>query len=223
MIFIKRKETICLQNTLIEETKLKRIYGCEEVTIGFYNQGKGNEIVDFMTMDSKGTIKCYEIKVTLQDLKSKAKKSFYGHYNYLVVTSDLYNKVTNWDDYIDKHVGIIMAYPPSYSSFACKKKAKKCNISLEDNMMLKESLIRSMYWKMSKYFDAQNIEKQKKLEQNIRRLEKENRDIYHQMQEYSQIINEYETYKSFNDNVDIDLKQLAKQEKEKFRASKKKV
>jgi hypothetical protein len=68
----KRKETVELENALIKNTREKRIYGCEEITIGFYNGGKGNEIVDFMTMDSKGIIKCYEIKVTLEDLKSKA-------------------------------------------------------------------------------------------------------------------------------------------------------
>ncbi len=104
----KRQDTIALENALIKQTKQKRIYGCEEITIGFYNNGHGNEIVDFMTMDSKGVIKCYELKVTLQDLKSNAKKSWYGHYNYLVVSRDLYNKVENWNDYIPKHIGIIV-------------------------------------------------------------------------------------------------------------------
>ena len=89
----KRKETIVLENALIKQTREKRIYGCEEITIGFHNGGRGNEIVDFMTMDSKGIIKCYEIKVTMEDLKSKAKKSWYGNYNYLVVSEELYNKV----------------------------------------------------------------------------------------------------------------------------------
>lgn len=69
----KSQDTLTLENVLIQNTKKKRIYGCEEITIGFYNNGHGNEVVDFMTMDSKGTIKCYEIKVTLQDLKSNAK------------------------------------------------------------------------------------------------------------------------------------------------------
>jgi hypothetical protein len=85
----KRKETLELEDALAKNTREKRIYGCEEITIGFYNNGHGNEIVDFMTMDFKGIVKCYEIKVTLQDLKSSAKKSWYGHYNYLVVLQEI--------------------------------------------------------------------------------------------------------------------------------------
>lgn len=52
----KRQDTIALENALIKQTRQNRIYGCEEITIGFYNNGHGNEIVDFMTMDSKGII-----------------------------------------------------------------------------------------------------------------------------------------------------------------------
>lgn len=81
----KCQETLEIEATLQKDTQTKRIYGCEEITIGFYNNGHGNEIVDFMTMDSKGIIKCYEIKVIIQDFKSDAKKSWRGHYNYLVV------------------------------------------------------------------------------------------------------------------------------------------
>lgn len=57
----KRQETLDIETALQKDTRIKRIYGCEEITIGFYNNGHGNEIVDFMTMDSKGIIKCYEI------------------------------------------------------------------------------------------------------------------------------------------------------------------
>lgn len=88
----KRQETLEIEAALQKDTQTKRIYGCEEITIGFYNNGHGNEIVDFMTMDSKGIIKCYEIKVTIQDFKSDAKKSWRGHYNYLVVGKKLWNE-----------------------------------------------------------------------------------------------------------------------------------
>ena len=82
-----------IENALNNMCRSKRLYGCEEVTIGFPNNGHGNEIVDFMTMDSKGVLRCYEIKVSLSDLKSKAKKSWYGNYNYLVITEDLFHKI----------------------------------------------------------------------------------------------------------------------------------
>ena len=164
----KRQDTISLENALIKQTIEKRVYGCEEITIGFYNNGHGNEVVDFMTMDSKGIIKCYELKVTLQDLKSDAKKSWYGHYNYLVVSKELYEQVSDWDEYIPNNVGIIVD-----KCLKSKRKAKRCNISPETEIMLKESMIRSMFWKMQKYKDAQNLDKQRQLQSKIRRLDKE--------------------------------------------------
>ena len=161
-IIAKRKDTIALEQLLAYETKTKRIYGCEEVTIGFWRDGMGNEHVDFMTFDTKQIIKCYEIKVTMEDLKSHAKKSFYGHYNYLVVTPELYDKIVkskiNLEDYnIPNWVGIIVGYydkdnkPRFINSLESKRKAKKQDISDEQFDMLKSSLIRTLYWKMEKY------------------------------------------------------------------------
>ena len=102
----KTKETIAIKHALNDMCRKKRIYGCEEVTIGFPNDGHGNEIVDFMSMDSKGILRCYEIKISLSDLHSNAKKSWYGNYNYLVVSSELYKKVKTWIDEIPNHIGI---------------------------------------------------------------------------------------------------------------------
>lgn len=211
----KRQDTISLENALINQTREKGIYGCEEITIGFYNNGHGNEIVDFMTMDSKGIIKCYELKITLQDLKSNAKKSWYGHYNYLVVGRELYNQVSDWDKYIPKHIGIIVG-----NSLESRRKAQKCEITTETEIMLKESMVRSMYHKMQKYKDAQSLERQKQLQSRIRRLEHERDEAYSRALKAERIINEYETYKSYNDGVDIDLASMAKEEKEKFRENK---
>jgi hypothetical protein len=154
----KRKETLELEEALTKNTREKRIYGCEEITIGFYNNGHGNEIVDFMTMDFKGVIKCYELKVTLQDLKSKARKSWYGHYNYLVVTRDLYDSIDDWNTYIPKYVGIIVG-----NNLSIVKKPIRQEIGIDTEMMLKESMIRSIYWKIDKYKNANNLDKQKRI------------------------------------------------------------
>lgn len=165
-----------------------------------------------MTMDSKGIIKCYELKVTLQDLKSNAKKSWYGHYNYLVVSRELYNKVSDWDEYIPKHIGIIVG-----DCLESKRKAQRCEVSAETEIMLKESMIRSMYWKMQKYKDAQSIEKQKYLQSKIRSLEREKESIRERALKAERIISDYEIYKWRNDGVDIDLAALAREEKEKYK------
>ncbi len=208
----KRQDTISLENALIKQTRQKRIYGCEEITIGFYNNGHGNEVVDFMTMDSKGIIKCYELKVTLQDLKSDAKKSWYGNYNYLVVSRELYEKVTDWNEYIPDHIGIVVG-----ECLESKRKAKRCDVSSETEIMLKESMIRSMFWKMQKYKDAQSLDKQRQLQSKIRSLEKEKESIRERALKAERIISDYETYKWRNDGVDIDLAAMAKAEKEKYR------
>lgn len=165
-----------------------------------------------MTMNSKGIIKCYELKVTLQDLKSDAKKSWYGHYNYLVVSRELYDKVSNWNEYIPKHIGIIVG-----EYLESRRKAHKCEVSTETEIMLKESMIRSMFWKMQKYKDAQSIEKQKQLQSKIRSLEREKENIRERALRAEKIISDYETYKWYNDGADIDLAVLAKKEKEKYR------
>lgn len=165
-----------------------------------------------MTMDSKGIVKCYELKVTIQDLKSDAKKSWYGHYNYLVVSKELYNQVENWDDFIPKHIGIIVG-----EYLESVRKAKKCDMSTETEIMLKESMIRSMFWKMDKYKDAQSLDKQKKLQAKIRQLEKEKNNAVDRARKAENIIYSYETYKSCNDGIDIDLAAMTKVEKEKWR------
>lgn len=209
----KSKETLDLENALIRDTKEKRIYGCEEITIGFYNNGHGNEIADFITMDSKGILKCYEIKVTLQDLKSNAKKSWYGHYNYLVVSKELYDSIICFKEFIPRYVGIIVG-----TSLSVVKKPTKQMLDTETEIMLKESLVRSMYWKVDKYKNANNLEKQKELLSRIRKVEKERDEYYKDMLHAERIISEYEKYKAYNDGLeDFDLEQSARAEREKYR------
>lgn len=71
-------------------------YGCFEVDLG-------NEIVDYMTMDSKGIARCYEIKVSKSDFRGKAALSFVGHYNYFVLPDELYQQVHGE---IPAHIGV---------------------------------------------------------------------------------------------------------------------
>lgn len=210
---MKRSETLMLEGFLDKETIKNRLYGCAEITIGFYNGGKGDEIVDYMTMSSKGILKCYELKVSLQDLKSSAKKSFYGHYNYLVVTKELYDKVTDWSIYLPNYVGIIIGYKSGLNSV---RKAKRQNISKETETMLKESMVRSLYWKMQKYKDARSIEEQKKLKSKLREKEKDIQSLRDRAVKAERIISDYEIYKYCNDGVEIDLEKEAKKEKEKY-------
>lgn len=208
----KRQETLNIEAALQKDTRIKRIYGCEEITIGFSNNGHGNEIVDFMTMDSKGIIKCYEIKVTIEDFKSDAKKSWYGHYNYLVVGSDLWNKHREYIlENTPKHIGIIG------SSLESLRKCKKQDISQEQSEMLKESMIRSMYYKMLKYYNASDMEENQKRNRIIYKLRKEAETYRDRALKAENLIYSYEKYKAYNDRIeDFDFSEVVEIEKKKY-------
>lgn len=81
--------TIKLEKDIYAATNKLGVFGCFEVTIGFY----GKERVDYMTYDTKGIWRCYEIKVSKSDFHSKAKKTFIGHFNYYVMPRALYEEV----------------------------------------------------------------------------------------------------------------------------------
>lgn len=125
---------------------LMKEYGCEEVTIGFQRDHRGHERVDFLSYDARNDIfRCYEIKVSMNDFNSHAKLSWYGHYNYLVLSKDLYAEepLEWWKERVLKEVGIIVADTKNMEKRAVKK-ALRVDISKEEKDMLKDSLIRSL-------------------------------------------------------------------------------
>lgn len=165
----KREETIRIEEALHAWCREHRVYGCEEVTIGFANNGHGNEVADFMSMDAKGTLRCYEIKVTLQDLGSKAHKSWYGHYNYLLVLDSLYQKNPDWEKYIPDFVGISVCIPASGGiEIVNRRKPVRQELSSYQEIMVKDGFIRSLWYKMWKYRDAADMEKVQGLKAEIR-------------------------------------------------------
>lgn len=202
---MKRQETIDIENKLNEIITDKHrnssfgYYGCEEVTIGFANNGHGNEIVDFMAMDSKGIIRCYEIKVTMSDLKSHAKMSFYGHYNYLVIGNDLLDKLEQVKLLIPKEIGILD------SNLSSIRRPKLKGIHNKTETMLKESLVRSMYHKMNKYKRTQDINEYKKLDIKVKRLERERNKSQKDYKELTNNIWKYERYLKIHDGIDFCL------------------
>lgn len=127
---------------------LAKMYGCLEVRIGFPSKAlsKKEEYVDFLTFEkTKQIFRCYEIKTSFSDLKSKASKSFYGNYNYLVISEDLYKEVGNKIyDYVPEFVGLMVYKDKSFYSV---RKAKRQNVLPETADILKDSLIRSLFYK----------------------------------------------------------------------------
>lgn len=154
---MKREETIAIEKVLHKSLfgtnpKLAKEYGTSEVDIGFQRDGKGKEFVDFISYNPKtNEFRCYEIKVTMQDFHSKAKKSWYGHYNYLVISEDLYNQqaLDKWNAELPDGVGIIVVDIANGYKRSVKKAIKQF-VSANELNMLKDSLLRTLFYQNQK-------------------------------------------------------------------------
>ncbi len=184
---METKETIALKNAIDARETLKRRYGCPEVTIGFYNNGHGNERADYISMDAKGIIYAYEIKVSKADLQSKAKKSFYGHYNYLIVSDDLAEAIKDWTPYLNDRTGVIAGI-----NLRSLRKAQKIQLSPQTDLIVKESLVRSLWWRLRDASDAENIKLHKKLTSENKALKKETIDLRARIFDSEALIKQYE-------------------------------
>ena len=130
---MKTAETVALEKAIRRATYKMGTFGCYEVTIGY----GGKERVDYMTYDTKGIFRCYEVKVSKADFHSAAVKSFVGHYNYYVLTRELYDQVK---EEIPDWVGV---YIGDYCAKRINGRSTEVSTPWED--MLKESMIRSLY------------------------------------------------------------------------------
>lgn len=107
------------------------------------------------------------------DLQSSAKKSWYGMYNYLVITKELADKVEDWDKFLSKEIGILVlmqyaSHPELYSI----RKAKRESVTPEMKNILQESLIRTLYNKMEKYRSIADGRVEAKLKKELSELQK---------------------------------------------------
>lgn len=155
---MKTQETLKIEQMLLDgcfapnNPSLAKEYGIAEATVGFQRDHKGHERVDFLSYDARNNIfKCYEIKVSMNDFKSDAKKSWYGNYNYLAITEELYNSKPAkwWKEQVPVHVGIIVFNTKTETKKSIKKAVKVENIS-EYYDVLKDSLIRCLFYENNK-------------------------------------------------------------------------
>ena len=213
----KTAETLKLEKALELRSRKRREYGCTEVTIGFEKGGHGDEIVDYMSLDSTDVFRCFEIKVSLADLKSDNKKSWYGNYNYLVVSDALYHQNPAWGNYIPPYVGILCG-----ENLTAKRNAKEKKISDEQKSMLKGSLIRSVFWKMEEYKDADNQDVLKELRRNLSEKEEEFAAYKLETERRQWISEDYECYYRRNhQDESFSLEHQAKRERQEYALRKK--
>lgn len=126
---MKTEKTAELELAIYKATVKQGVFGCFEVTIGWF----GHERVDYMTFDTKGIWRCYEIKISKADFKSKAAITFVGNFNYYVMPYDLYQEVK---DELPENIGV-------WSGGGFLKKAMRQGLKV-DEQILKNSMIRSL-------------------------------------------------------------------------------
>lgn len=121
----KTPETIKQEKLIWDATVENRMdtFGCFEVTIGIH----GKERVDYLTVDTKGIWRAYEIKVSKPDFHSKHANSWVGHYNYYVMPLHLYEQVKHE---IPPDIGV-------YCDGSCIKQAKYHDINSSCAMAIK--------------------------------------------------------------------------------------
>lgn len=136
-----------IEHALILATRANEpgIYGALEVTLG---EGYGTERIDYITMDTKNIFRCYEIKISKKDFYSKAKLSFAGDYNYLVLTQDVYNEVKQDIDIKFYGIGVYVYY--NRYNLILKKRAKQKTVHIGQKIDLMYCMVRSLsrYTKM---------------------------------------------------------------------------
>lgn len=155
---MKTQETLKIEQMLLEgcfapnNPNLAKEYGIAEVTVGFQRDRQGHERVDFLSYDARKNIfRCYEIKVSMNDFKSEAKKSWCGNYNYLAITEKLFGEkpLEWWNEHVPSHVGIIVFNTKSETKRSVKK-ATKIDVTKKCYEMLKDSLIRCLFYENNK-------------------------------------------------------------------------
>lgn len=185
----KTEVTHKLERQLWKYTKKRGTFGCFEVTIGW----GGKERVDYLTYNTKGIFRCYEIKASKSDFYSNNKVSFVGDYNYYVMPIELYNEVK---EDIDSDIGVSASDGEKLSSI---KRAKKHEFGI-CKQILKDSMIRSLYRESEKIIsnnDTLEIEKLRK------ELNKSKRKAY---QNYKQHMDLREKlYKKYGESWKEDL------------------
>lgn len=187
----KTDETIKLEKDIFKATQKQGVFGCMEVTIGWW----GKERVDYITYDTKGIWRCFEIKVSKADFHSKAKKTFIGHYNYFVMTTKLYEEVK---DEIPNHIGV-------YCGSSLIKRAKKQKLGV-DEQILKDSMIRSLYREYEKKIASEDATLMERYRSKIQRLE---RDYKTEKRDYMSLRNSImSTLMKISEKYNIDYNEL---------------
>ena len=130
---------------------LQGVYGAFEVVMGSSTCGYGHEFVDFVTMDSDNVFRCYEVKVSVEDLHSKALLSFYGDFNFVVVPDEklapgLLGEALGFvTGVFGNKVGVLVYHElvDGTPYFSVASRAKRQNVRIEQRIANMHNMVRS--------------------------------------------------------------------------------
>lgn len=150
-----------IEYLIFKHTNKLGTYGCREVKIGGVKTKRfitdNQEFVDYMTITSDGEITCYEIKSSLDDIKSNARLSFYGHKNYFVMPIELYNDICDESWFLRKlenhTVGVISVN--KFDELKVVKKCKNKKLSIGTQTILLESFAKSTARDVAKLYQLE--------------------------------------------------------------------
>ena len=159
---MKSSLTKRIEHLIFKYTDKIGVSGCREVKIGTHKTKSfltgEQEFVDYMTITSDGEIDCYEIKSSMDDLKSSARLSFLGHRNFLVLPSDLYQQVESQPWFLGKlenhSIGVITV--DDTDRLQIVKKCKKRKLPIGTQTLLLESFARSAARDAGKLYNLEN-------------------------------------------------------------------
>lgn len=159
---MKSSLTKKIEYLIFKHTDKIGVSGCREVKMGTLKTREfltgEEEFVDYMTITSDGEITCYEIKSSIDDLKSSARLSFLGHRNFLVLPSDLYRQVESQRWFLGKlenhSIGVITV--DDTNKLQIVKKCKKRKLPIGTQTLLLESFARSAARDARKLYNLEN-------------------------------------------------------------------
>ena len=124
-------------------------YGCFEVAVPRAIVNKYHrERVDFLTYETTGIFRAYEIKRTKEDFYSGCAWSWIGHYNYFIMPNSLYSEVKKD---IPDGIGVWCVYESKmHKRMDCVKKPKKRELLCSNSDMM-FSLMQGLSREYKKY------------------------------------------------------------------------
>lgn len=153
---MKTPLTLKQKELIYQEVNAKKIglYSSFEVAV----KENQREYIDFMTMDTNETIRCYEIKSSLADFKSKSTKTFIGDFNYYVMPAELYEKIK---DELEWGVGV---YVTEGNTIKRIKNSRRKTVYSYERHYYCHAMIRSM----AKYVKLYMKERIERNNQNVK-------------------------------------------------------